>query len=844
MKQNRFKVVGAYDTETCNVGRGIDTRAYPILFIYNDFAEVPLAEYGPDDSRERVCFFRRGNEFLAELERVIATGADAGYIPIVCAYNLMFDLQPLMAELSASYRLKVAAQTSTNVYYLDLYDFGNPERILLRFWDTYFLEQNGLRAMGETAGVAKAVGDWDYTLVRTPETPLSDDELYYAKRDVQVIPAYLRYLLESNEWLEPEMLGVRVLTKTGLVRQMAANTFGSIRLRKRSSGKGYTTMMDDFTRLCTDELPEDYETYALRKACFRGGFTFTSGAYACKDISGVASLDVTSMHHTFINGRYIPVRFRRYSPRMLELFASNVLSTTRAQVLERYHQPFNVAFHIKARFGNIRLKPRTCFNEWGIALIPKGKFDTRVTGVDYWADDPRAVIAEQAVRDAGYRDRALNAEFAFGKLYKADMCELHVNEVELWALSRVYEWDSLEVLEGEATVKWKRPPDYVTLQSHLLYNRKNDCKRMTKTYDGTPYVGDIPASIPQGLADEMRDGTLDPRFLANYYNGTVKGMFNGVYGTMAQDVFKPEYMVEETGDIVVDSSTKTTCDNYEDKKPKKCKVLYTYGMRIVAGSRMHLIIALELLYESFDGAVYATGGDTDSIKCHVPDSVSDEDLERALHPILDASTKAIDSASRRIRADYPQYASTLTHVGGFEVENAGAHYTHHMEYWNKARCSYRDGEYHVTMAGLSRPLGAYHIEHVLADMERAGYSTEQVLTMCLGYNVNVASSVSFSLMPRRPNPWDIFDGMVTDYMGHTSHVVAYESVALYQADRMLGDTVSVGNRENVDYIRRHGGDVCTELRELHVDTTKTAALTSGFSMENVLMKGVPHGTIL
>ena len=841
MKKIVFKVVGAYDTETCNIGRGTGTRAYPILFIYNDFTDVPLEEYVPDDSRELVSFYRHGNGLLSKIDAVIDSGIEGGYTPIVCAYNLMFDLQPLMFELAASYRLKVAAQTSTNVYYLDLCDFDNPDRVLLRFWDTFFLEQNGLKAMGETAGVAKAVGDWDYTLVRTPDTPLTDEELFYAKRDVQVIPAYLRYLLESNEWLTPEMLGVRVLTKTGLVRQMAMNTFGSIKLRKRRDGKGDTTMLDDFTRLCTDELPSDYAVYALRKACFRGGFTFTSGAFACKDVSGVASLDVTSMHHTFINGRYIPVQFKRYPVRMLQMFAESVLHTSRDEVLMRYHQPFNAAFHLKVRFGNIRLKSGTCFDEWGIALIPKGKFDTRVTGVDYWVDDPRAVMAEQAVRDAGYRDRALNPVFAFGKLYAADACELHVNEVELWALSRVYEWDSMQVLEGEATVKWKRPPDYVTLQSHLLYNRKNDCKRMTKTYDGSPYEGEIPVSIPQGLADEMRAGTLDPRFLANYYNGTVKGMFNGVYGTMAQDVFKPEYSVDDSGDIFVDASTKTNAENFLGKKPKKCRVLYTYGMRIVAGSRMHLVIALELLYERFAGSVYATGGDTDSIKCHVPDEVSDSDLGDALDPLLDASTRSIDDASRRIRSDYPQYASALTHVGGFEVENAGAHYTHHMEYWNKARCSYRDGEYHVTMAGLSRPLGAYHIEHVLADMERAGYSTGQVLSMCLGYNVNVGSSVSFSLMQHRPSPCDVFDDVVVDYLGNATRVVAYESVALYQADRMLGDTGSVGNRENVDYIRKHGGVVYTDLRELHVGLDRVAALTAGFCMDELLMKGASRG---
>ena len=784
-EQPTFKVVAAYDTETCNIGEGSAARAYPILYILNDFTDVPLSEYNADDPREHVWFDRTVDDFMSHVDGIVARGQREGYVPVICAYNLMFDMQTVLPVLADSYNMQVAAQSSTNVYYIDVFEPTadmKKDAPVLRFWDTFFLEQNGLKAMGETAGVAKAVGDWDYSLIRTPETPLTEQELFYAKRDVQVIPAYLRYLLQANaDWITPDMLGVRVLTKTGLVRQMAANTFGKVVVRERRNGRGKVTMLDDFINMCKAELPQSYDSYALRKACFRGGFTFTSANYACMDITNVISTDVTSMHHTFINGRYVPVRFEQVGAKELGIYAKAVLSTTRKQVLDRYYQPFNCAFHGKFRFTNLRLREGSCFKEWGVALIPKGKFASKVVGVDYWVDDPASVAAEQGVRDMGFNDKADNPVFAFGKLYSADHAELHLNELELWTISRVYEWDALEPVYGEATVKFQRPPDYVTLQSNMLYMRKKDCKRMVKEYDGTPFTGDIPASIPQGIADEMRAGTLDPVFLNNYYNGTVKGMFNGVYGTMAQDVYKPQYEVEDDGDINVDHATVVTPENFKDRTPKRCKVLYTYGMRIVGGSRMHLVLAMELLYEAFQGRVYATGGDTDSVKCHVPDDITDKQVEEALDPLLDAATKAISMACHRIRTDYPQWASDLEHVGGFEVENAGARYEHHMEYWNKARVSYRDHEYHVTMAGLSRPLGSYHIEKVMADMERGGYTPEQVMTLALGYNVNVASSVSFSLQTRRPAIGELFDETVTDYTGHSMHVRTYAAYCLIQS---------------------------------------------------------------
>lgn len=839
-----YRVVAAYDTETCNIGVGAETRAYPILYILNDFTDVPLTEYVPDDPRETVHFDRTVEGFMRRVEGLIARGRSGHYTPIVCAYNLMFDLATVLPLLADSYLLMVAAQSSTNVYYLDVFEPGadtSEDAPVLRFWDTFFLEQNGLKAMGETAGVAKATGDWDYSLVRTPETPLTDLELFYAKRDVQVIPAYLRYLLQANaDWISADMLGVRVLTKTGLVRQMAANTFGTVQLRKRRGKKGYVTMLDDFVRLCTDELPSSYDVYALRKACFRGGFTFTAANYACTDVTDVVSTDVTSMHHTFINGRFVPVRFEVVGAKVLKVFARAVLGTSREEVLARYWQPFGCAFHAKFRFVNLRLRKGSCFEKWGVALIPKGKFDDRVVGADYWADDPSSVAAEQGVRSMGFKDKAENPVFAFGKLYSADCAELHLNELELWTISRVYEWDSMEPVYGEATVKFKRPPDYVTLQSNLLYKRKQDCKLMVKEYKGERFTGDIPASIPQGLADEMRKGALDPVFLNNYYNGTVKGMFNGVYGTMAQDVFKPEYEVEDDGGIEVNRASVVTPENFGQRKPKRCKVLYTYGMRIVGGSRLHLVLAMELLYEAFGGRVYATGGDTDSIKCHVPADIADEQVEHALDPLLRAATEAISTACLHIRNDYPQWASGLEHVGGFEVENAGARYEHHMEYWNKARVSYRGGEYHVTMAGLSRPLGAYHIEHVMRDLERGGYTPEQVMSEALGYNVNVSASVSFALQTVRPRMGERYAGYVTDYLGKSMYVDTYAAVALYPSDRMLGDTGKRSNRENVEYLRGLGRDVECRNREVNVTAEQVPSVTAGILMEDIVLKGAKH----
>ena len=236
MKDERkpFKIVAIYDTETTNLdsfdGKSIQHIAFPNLFILNRIRGI--SDYAPNTS-DAIKFIRYSQDMINELESIVDDGLQDGFIPVVCAYNLMFDLQPLMRELSIRYDMQVNAQNRVSVYTLDLM---RDDEIILRFWETFYLEMSGLAAMGETCGFAKAVGEWNYDLIRHCETPLTDNEIEYAKRDVQVIPAYLRWLLETNPHLDESDLGCKVLTKTSLVRQRAKRELANLKFIK-ANGK-------------------------------------------------------------------------------------------------------------------------------------------------------------------------------------------------------------------------------------------------------------------------------------------------------------------------------------------------------------------------------------------------------------------------------------------------------------------------------------------------------------------------------------------------------------------------------------------------------------------------------
>lgn len=819
MKERKeFKVAAIFDSETTNIGEGAETRAYPILYIFNDLRNTPLESYKPDT--DDVRFYRHTAEALAYIDDLVGHGREHGYIPVIAAYNLMFDMQTLLLELAQSYAIEVNAQTATSVYTLDLCAGGD---VVCRFWDTFYLEMGGLRAMGETCGLPKAVGDWDYSLVRTPETSLTDEEKFYARRDVQVIPQYLQWLLRANHWLTPDMLGCRVLTKTSLVRQMARREIGGRRITLRGGKK--LTLQRAFEMTCNQEFPKTYDSYALRKACFRGGLTFTAAKTASVVVDNVASLDVTSMHHAFINGRRLPVKFAPTPVEILQIACENIAGTSIDDVLANYDDPFKTGVHAAVKFMNLRLRKGTCFDVWGIAICPRSKFVRTLQADTDYSNNERAKTQENSIRAHGYVDSAVNPVYAFGKLYSADECILHVNEIELWNVAQVYEYDEMQVLYGESTTKTIIPPDYVTLQSNMLFARKTDVKNLIKHYtEGVPYTGDIPDSIPEGIAHDAKTGELSMKFLQSYYGSTVKGQFNGIYGTQAQDVMKADYRVTENGELEVDRATVCTPDNFAAKRPKTPRVLYTYGMRIVAGSRMHLLIAMMLVYARLGDRVTVTGGDTDSLKIRCDADVTDDALLDCLTPLHDAVETAINHTMCRVRTTAPDMASTLDHIGKFEVEDCGGNtrYALHMELWNKARVSLDvAGCVHITCAGLPRPEGAYTAEDFIRDLMQAGRDFADVVRMALGHDVLVDYEICHTLQRNRPHVWDRYVGVVTDYRGETARVDVPEAIALYPSGRWLGESDKQANGENIAYLRNvYNRNVETTPRELVIQDGK------------------------
>ena len=811
-----YKICGVLDIETSTVEINAGARAFPYLFTCHDVRDVDLREYDPDTSG-RIHFFRRVKDALVWIENVISDGLVEGYTPVICAYNLYFDIKPFMYLLNQRYKIEARAQSTTSVYTLDVIKPGTETKKLLRFWDVSFLEKNGLKTMGDICGLPK-IGDFDYEKIRTPKTPLTTKELEYAERDVRIIPAYLRYLLESNDFLKPNYFGSKIITKTSLVRQMARYKIGNRVKFEKENGKNFG-VYEAFKRTCEQEFPVSFQQYALRKSCFRGGFSFISCDWASQELKNVISLDVNSMHHLFINGAYFPVEFKAASCDKLEAFCWDVMNTKKEDILKYYYKPFLVALHVRVDYKNLRLKKNSTFERNQIGLISEDRFARYFTRQNITQEVGfHTQAAEENLRWQGWVDKAKNAIFTYGKLMSAEHVSMHVNEIELWNIAQVYDFDDFEVRLGEYTQKFKLPPDYVSLQSNILFSEKMAMKNVLKIYQEGKRNYDVSPSIPKNIRHKIMMGEISKDFLEGYYVSTVKSMFNSIFGTQSMDLMRPDWIVRD-GDLFLDEKTFVDESNFDEKKPKNINVLYTYGMRISSRSRIHLILALLLLDERKDD-LEPVSGDTDSLKLVIFTDITDKKILSFLEPLQKAATRAINFCQKRVRKNYSHLASDLKDVGLFEIEKTAAGGTRwdcHFEGWQKARLSMAKDEngktkFKFVCAGLSRPEGKFNILDWVQVFYKNGKSFKDIANIILGYNTFFMSSISHSLQRNTICARDIFRGKVKDYTGVVMHVVAPECVALSPAGVILSDVMNRTNQTNLWWQEKENGRTF-DLRE-------------------------------
>ena len=159
----------------------------------------------------------------------------------------------------------------------------------IEFRDSYILTGKSLEKIGKDLLVYKAekqVGLLDYSLVRTPITPITDDEYKYMIYDVIVVMNLIKEML-----LEYKTIDQFPLTNTGVVRRFLREQTLYNGNPNHRQGKKESKYSDYMKSLILE--PEEYE---LHKRAFMGGFTHCNPFYTNKVIENVDSYDFTSSY--------------------------------------------------------------------------------------------------------------------------------------------------------------------------------------------------------------------------------------------------------------------------------------------------------------------------------------------------------------------------------------------------------------------------------------------------------------------------------------------------------------------------------------------------------------------
>lgn len=808
MKERKpYRIVGAYDSETTNYNEQGVVTAFPILHQLGLLGGTPVEEVTAENVEEHVSIsmFRHALDLYRALDNLISTDLD--YVPVIMCHNLSFDMYGLSPWL-ARHEVKVLAKSERKpITFTILDEAGNPALVI---WDTLVFTQQSLERMGNDCGYKKGSGEWDYGLVRTPSTPLTPDEVDYAKRDIYVLFAWFGWWLRRNPDIDPSRLAINVVTKTGVVRERRRVRFSKL----KGAGLRDNVQRYWFFRNRCEAPATDDELYTMMAAT-RGGFTFCSSSNASVpyDLVGsddiVAAFDATSQHPAQLVSHFYPINFKERSQQVLEESFNLISKVKMARVLKMWERPFPVAFYGCFEFDNLRPKKGTVYERCGVFPLASARYkDSEQLAFDEDNGDKAAYQEEMNRRD--YCDSAQNAVCAFGKLVSAEKARLYITELTAWEICQCYDFDAVRAVHGYSTGRFAKPSDIDVISVMQFYKAKDQFKIAReqffekKTIDSKEEL--IRLGIAPAIAEGMEAGTISDGDVDATYMG-LKADLNAIFGISCSNQYRRPTVLTNTG--IAYTGDFGICN-----APKTPKVWYQFGQRIVGWSRIAQICAIEL---TMPYAKELINGDTDSVKELVPRANIGK-VEQALEKLGRAVDAGKQKVCERVQRAYPAMYDPLEQIGWYVHEFDSERF---CAAWNKAYATQdvdkREGvrRFSFTMAGIPtrrrvNDFSCFIGVNGFADRLFAlGWSFADICNVFLGYNVTYAHDI-IKLNGRRFPEWGEHAFLdVTDYRGARSKVAEPCALALFPMAKTINDTGTPDNEANMAYAIRNNPNVNT-----------------------------------
>lgn len=290
----------------------------------------------------------------------------------------------------------------------------------IEFRDSYVLSGYSLEKTAENLQfhkIEKAVGDLDYSLTRHHETPLTEEEMYYCRMDIEVLLAYV------NEQIQLSGDIIRIpMTNTGRVRSYVRNEcyYTSKDHKKTNAGKykRYRKLMQDLTL--------DSDTYLQLKQAFMGGFTHANKHHVGETLEQVTSIDFTSSYPSSMLAEQYPMSV----PIPVEIHSETELM----ELCATYSMLFEV------RFTNIRSK---------------------INHENYISESKCYLLSEPIINN--------------GRVEQASELAMTITDVDFEIIRNAYEWENIAIKNAKRFHRGYLPKSII--ESVLkLYEDKTELK--------------------------------------------------------------------------------------------------------------------------------------------------------------------------------------------------------------------------------------------------------------------------------------------------------------------------------------------------------------------------------
>lgn len=268
----------------------------------------------------------------------------------IFVFNLSYEWHFLVNVLTP---LSVFARSPHKPMKCTFKEFPNIE-----FRCAYVLENTKLENWGKDLGIKKLVGQLDYEKIRTPLTPLTDEELEYGEHDCLIVYHGIKKELEHYE----DIYDIP-LTSTG-------------KIRRDCKERIYT---DGYDKYIKRQVP-NAETYAMLIQIFSGGYTHANRFHANKTITGhIEHYDFTSSYPACMIA--FPMPCGKWTYRTQTFIPKD-------ESFEKYAFIFKLRFkNIHATTLNTYIQKSKVFNAHDIVndngRVVSGSFDILVTEFDW-----------------------------------------------------------------------------------------------------------------------------------------------------------------------------------------------------------------------------------------------------------------------------------------------------------------------------------------------------------------------------------------------------------------------------------------------------------------------------